>query len=55
MGIAESRLSLPIAWAHWARSLISRTNWRSTSSIFWRQPSMSITYLPRGLADSQTY
>src|SRR5208283_5360138 len=44
MGIAEFRLSLPISWAHSARSFSNCTSLRSRSSIFLRHSAMSIGF-----------
>src|SRR5271166_313146 len=46
MGIPELRFSLPISWAHCARSFSNCTSLRSRSSIFLRQSAMSIALLP---------
>src|SRR5271157_1587132 len=46
MGIPELRFSLPISWAHSARSFSNSTSLQSRSSIFLRQSAMSIAPLP---------
>src|SRR5271165_5306091 len=47
MGIPELRFSLPISWAHWARSFSNCTSLRSRSSIFLRHSAISIGFLPK--------